>query len=76
LRLRAKPTTDSRAVTTLWRGNILEILSKTNQEETVENELGYWYQVTYEGLSGWVFGAYLDIYRSRKMAQEASEELE
>lgn len=75
LRLREKPTTDSNAVTTLWRGNILEILSKTNESEKVEGEEDYWYQINYEGLNGWVFGAYLDVFRSRKMAEEAAGEL-
>lgn len=76
LRLREKPTTDSKAITTLWRGYILEILSRTNEEEVVEEEEGYWYQINYEGLSGWVFGVYLDIYRSREMAEAAAQELE
>lgn len=75
LRLREKPSTDSNAVTTLWRGNILEILSKTNEPEEVEGEEDYWYQINYEGLNGWVFGVYLNIFRSRKMAEEAAGEL-
>jgi uncharacterized protein YgiM (DUF1202 family) len=75
LRLREKPSTDANAVTTLWRGNILEILSKTNKPEKLEGEEDYWYQINYEGLNGWVFGAYLEVFRSRKMAEEAAGEL-
>ncbi len=75
LRLRDKPDVESKAITTLWKGYILEILSKTNEPEVIEREENYWYQVNYEGLNGWVFGAYLDIYRSRKTAESAAEEL-
>jgi hypothetical protein len=76
LRIREKPTTDSKAITTLWRGYVLEILSRTSEKEVVEEREDYWYQINYEGLSGWVFGAYLDIYRSKRMAEAAAEEIE
>ena len=75
LRLRESATVESPAVTTLWKGSVLEILSKTDETETVEGESDYWYQVNFGGLTGWVFGAYLEIYSSKEKAETASREI-
>ncbi len=75
LRLREKPALDSPALTTLWKGYVIEILSQTSGQETVEGITDYWYQISYDGLQGWVFGGYLRVYRSRDEADRASREL-
>lgn len=75
LRLRESATVESTAVTTLWKGSVLEVLSKTDEAEEVEGETGYWYQVNFGGLTGWVFGAYLDIFSSKEKAETASREI-
>ena len=75
LRLREKPATDAKALSTLWRGSILEILSQTATMENVEGADGYWYRISFDGLQGWVFGGYLEIYPSREEAERAAMEI-
>ncbi len=75
LRLREHAGTDSRAVTTLWEGNVLEIIARDDAQVRVEDKDDYWYQVAYDGLQGWVFGAYIELYESKEKAEEASRQL-
>jgi hypothetical protein len=75
LRLRDSPSIESRAEATLWRGSILEIVSKNSAKEIVDDEEGYWYRINFDGLHGWVFGAYLKTFQSRVEAEESSREL-
>jgi hypothetical protein len=75
LRLRDGPSIDSTAVATLWRGSVLEIVSKTGSKEIVEDEEDLWYQINYDGLAGWVFGAYLSTFESKAQADESAREL-
>ena len=75
LRLREKPDQDSPAVTTLWQGSVMEILSQTSVLEEVEGKSSYWYRVSYDGFQGWLFGGYIRIYGSRNEAERASREL-
>lgn len=75
LRLREKPLVDAKAVTTLWRGSVLEIVSRSETKFLVDGELDFWYQINYDGLHGWVFGAYLDLFDSKEKAENASREL-
>ena len=75
LRLREQSSIDSPVVTTLWRGYVLEVLSKQNRREEIEGETDYWYQVRYGGLQGWVFGSYLGFHSSYEAAVAAGEKL-
>ena len=75
LRMREKPDINSRPVTTLWKGYILEIVSRSPGEKIVEDKKGYWYQVTYGGLQGWVFSTYLRLFDSLEEAERSSREL-
>ncbi|MDZ7793767.1 MAG: SH3 domain-containing protein [Spirochaetia bacterium] len=73
LRLRERPTIQSSAITTLWRNNVIEIISRDEVQQEVEGKLGYWYKVAYDGLQGWVFGAYLEMFDSENGARRASQ---
>jgi hypothetical protein len=75
LRLREKPDLKSRAITTLWKGYVLEVVSQSSIRETLEDEDGYWYQVKYGGLQGWVFGAYLKFFDTKDNAEKSSREI-
>ncbi len=75
LRLREKPDLNSRAITTLWKGYVLEVVSQNTVSEKLEDEEGYWYQVKYGGLQGWVFGAYLIFFDSKESAERSSREI-
>ena len=75
LRLREGPGTGASVLATLWKGSVLEIVSKTSTKEVVEDEEGFWYQISYDGLAGWVFGTYLELFDSKSAAEESSREL-
>jgi hypothetical protein len=75
LRMRATPSRQSEVLEGLTKGMIVEILSVTDQRETIEDETSYWYRINMEGLKGWVFGAYLAIVDSKSSAEEMAEEL-
>jgi len=75
LRLREQPNLNSKAITTLWKGYVLEVISQNTVSETLDNEEGYWYQVKYGGLQGWVFGAYLKFFDSKENAERSSREI-
>ncbi len=75
LRMREKPDINSRAITTLWKGYILEVVSRNPELKVVDDREGHWYQVTYGGLQGWVFSAYVKFFSSRDEAERNSREL-
>lgn len=75
LRLREKPDLNSKAITTLWKGYVLEVVSQNTVSEIVEDEEGFWYQIKYGGLQGWVFGAYLQFFDSKENAERSSREI-
>lgn len=72
LRLRTKPEVGAPVKETLWKGAVLEVVSKASQRMVVENQENYWYQVRYDGLQGYVFGAYLNFFTSREAAEDAA----
>jgi uncharacterized protein YraI len=51
---------------------MLEILSRDERKVRVEGRDGYWYQVVYDGLQGWVFGAYLQLFEEESEARRAA----
>jgi len=69
LRLRERPEAESRLVTTLWRGYVLEVISRSPEKVIMDDEEDFWYQVNYDGLQGWVFGSYLVVHDSREAAE-------
>ncbi len=75
LRLRTDPTISSKAITILWKGYIMEILRKSDSRDFVEGKENYWYLISYDGLKGWVFGSYIDVFSSKEKALAASEVL-
>ena len=75
LRLREKPDLNSKAITTLWKGYVLEVVSQNTVSEFLDDEEGFWYQVKYGGLQGWVFGAYLKFFDSKENAERSSREI-
>jgi len=76
LRLREGPAISSPVLATLWKGSVLEIVSKTSTKELVEEEEDFWYQIICDGLAGWVFGSNIELYDSKNRAEESSRELQ
>jgi hypothetical protein len=72
LRLRQEPLAGSAVLAHIRRGAVLEVLSRTDQKEVLEDASAYWYQVSYAGLRGWVFGAFLEIVDSKAKAETSA----
>jgi hypothetical protein len=76
LRMRAEPLANAAVLAHVRRGAVLEVLSRTDRREDLEQTNSYWYQVSYEGLRGWVFGAFLEIVDSKPRAESLAAELD
>lgn len=76
LRLRSEPLADASVLAHIRRGSVLEVLSRTDRREELEQSSSYWYQVSYEGVRGWVFGAFLEIVDSKARAESMAAGLD
>lgn len=76
LRMRTAPEPQAEVMTTFWnrREVVLEILSQSTAKANIEGREGYWYQVSYDGLIGWVFGGYVELHDTREEALRAARE--
>ncbi len=74
IRVREQPKLDAGLVTMLRGGTIVEIVTSSSTEQTIEGKRGRWYEIQYEGRLGWVFGPYLKIFDSLDKARNAAEE--
>jgi uncharacterized protein YraI len=54
----------------------MEILRRSDSKDFVEGKENFWYLISYDGLKGWVFGSYINVYTSRDKAVSASEKLQ
>lgn len=59
LRLRDTPTTAGAVLSLLSAGARVEVLTQTVDEMEVDGQSDHWYQVNYNGMRGWMFGAYM-----------------
>jgi hypothetical protein len=75
LRVRAEPTNRSEVLSHIRTGVVVEVIGRSDAEDTVENDVAYWYRINYDGLKGWVFGSYLEIFDSRGQAEKYAETL-
>lgn len=73
LRLREQPTTTSPALITLWKGYVVEVIKRSQSEETIGDMTDHWYYINYKGLRGWVYGFYLTMYDSKQGAEDAAK---
>ena len=71
LRIRKEPNLESEILSHLRLNNVVKILEQNSYTEKIEGEEDYWYKISYQGISGWVFGSYLEIYESREKALNA-----
>jgi len=75
LRVREEPSSQATVLSHIRMGAVMEILTRGDKEETIENEAAYWYRVDYQGLKGWVFGSYIELFDSRSKADKFSSTL-
>jgi len=76
LRLRQEPLAGSKVLAHVRRGTVLEVLSRTERKEVLEDASSYWYQVSYAGLRGWAFGAFMEIVDSKAKAEALAAHLQ
>jgi hypothetical protein len=76
LRIREQPSNKSPVIQHVRMGAVVEVIAKSDAEDEVENETGYWYRINYDGLKGWVFGSYVAIYDSRSRADAEAAKLQ
>ena len=73
VRVRSDPLPDAPLVTMLRSGSIVEIVTSSSNEETIEGKSDRWYQILYQGRRGWLFGSYLKIFDSLDKARNAAK---
>ena len=76
LRVRQDPSNQATVLSHIRLGAIVEVLTKSDKEESLENESAFWYRIDYQGLKGWVFGTYIEIFDSRAKAENFAAKLQ
>ena len=76
LRVRGDPTSQGTVLSHIRMGAVMEVLTRADKEDTVESETAYWYRIDYQGLKGWVFGSYIELFDSRAKADKFSATLQ
>jgi hypothetical protein len=76
LRVREEATSQSVVLSHIRMGAVIEILTRSDLAATIEGETDYWYRVDYDGLKGWVFGSYLEVFDSRAKADQYAASLQ
>jgi len=69
LRVREQPFLDAAVIAPLRQNELVEVISRSERPEKIEDKTDYWYQVGVGGIRGWVFGVYLDLYETKEKAQ-------
>jgi hypothetical protein len=75
LRMREEPSNKSKVMSHIRMGVVVEVIAKSDNEETLENETASWYRINYGGMKGWVFGSYLQVFDSHAKAVGFAEKL-
>jgi uncharacterized protein YgiM (DUF1202 family) len=75
LRVREDSTNQSTVLSHIRMGAVMEVLTRSDKQDTVENETAYWYRIDYQGLKGWVFGTYIEIFDTRAKADQFASTL-
>ncbi|TGM46962.1 SH3 domain-containing protein [Leptospira biflexa] len=58
LRLREKPNKDSNVLEKIPNGYVSSVLAIDPKLVTIDSIKGYWFQIAYNGKSGWIFSGY------------------
>ncbi len=75
LRVRDSSSNQGTVLSHIRMGAVMEVLTRGDREDTVENETSYWYRIDYQGLKGWVFGSYIELFDTRSKADKFSASL-
>ena len=72
LRVRTQPTVRAEVLSYLRRGEVVEVLQRGEYEERIAGDVGYWFEVSYEGVRGWAFGSHVELLAPGTAADEVS----
>ena len=70
LRVRAEPSVRAKVLSHFRRGEVVEVLRRGEFEERVAGDVGHWFEVTHQGVRGWVFGSHLELVTAGAAAAE------
>jgi uncharacterized protein YgiM (DUF1202 family) len=76
LRVRQDASNQATVLSHIRLGAVVEVLTKSDKEDSVENESAFWYRIDYQGLKGWVFGSYIEIFDSRSKAENFAAKIQ
>ncbi|HTZ52338.1 MAG TPA: SH3 domain-containing protein [Spirochaetia bacterium] len=76
LRVRDTASNQGTVLSHIRMGAVMEVLTRGDKEDSVESETGYWYRIDYQGLRGWVFGSYIELFDTRAKADKFSASLQ
>ena len=76
LRVRDSAGNQGTVLSHIRMGAVMEVLTRSDKEDTVESETAYWYRIDYQGLKGWVFGSYIEMFDTRAKADKFSASLQ
>lgn len=74
VRLRKQPGISQDYIATLWQGSILQVLAIGEEKQKIEGADDYWFKVRYQGLRGWIFGAYLNKCENQEEAGHLADQ--
>ncbi len=76
LPIREKPSTKSRIIYRLRKGQVVKIINRGDKEEDIEGYKSYWYEVlTGDGYRGYCFGYFLRVFDTKRDPVEKVKEL-
>lgn len=61
LRVRAQPSVRAQVLSHFRRGEVVQVLRRGEFEERIAGNLAHWFEVTHQGVRGWVFGSHLEL---------------
>ena len=61
LRVRVQPSVRAEVLSHFRRGEVVEVLRRGEFEERVAGDVAHWFEVTHQGVRGWVFGSHLEL---------------
>ncbi len=75
LKLREELTDESSVLRYLTQGSLVEIIKRNDSITLFDGKRDYWYYVKSDSLTGWIFGAYIDIFNDIISAERKCEQI-
>jgi hypothetical protein len=72
LRMRERPTQEAAVIMGITKGVVIKIVSAEGKKETIDGQTASWYRIDFNGATGWVFGGSIQLYSSKKEAEESA----